>query len=376
MISVYLARVLSLSRGCSGLLWSIVLREVLSVSMKSSFQRLSLRTPFSCIYPSKQDDYGNCVDFQNQKWVLHGPKTLLMTSFVVSIIGGCCIFVLMGRGSRAKKNNSTHGAIEWFKGHSMAGAMALALIYFLVNAYLQFIQYEQRTEPIASMLIDFARTKPQGLGDYIVLTVILRNKHIYAVSGAASETYFKVWGWIFYILFTVSDLASAIGDLYTRTNLVIEIGNKGVETSYSKIIPSYVDSILSAFDTVAYALIVLAGVYFVTVAFKFKLTGRDKTYKRYLYFYTVASVAFLIRSIPGLVFCIISDWFSWTRTYRMNLLDSMVYAVTTVTIFTAWTELARTPINAHSPGEDFRHSPLPHVEEYKQANTQWSSVNL
>lgn len=227
------------------------------------------------------------------------------------------------------------------------------------------------------MLIDFARTKPQGLGDYIILTVILRNKHIYAVSGASSETYFNVCRKIFFVLFTASDLASAIGDIYTRIKLVVEVGEKGAHVTYFDVIPHWVDTLLSSFDTVAYALILLAGVYFVTVAFKFKLTDRGKEYKRYLRYYTITSVAFLIRAIPGLVFCIISEWFDWTRTYGMNLLNSTVYAITTVIIFTAWTELTRSPIDTENPsGGNSIDLAAPNMVDHKQANTQWASVNL
>ena len=179
--------------------------------------------------------------------------------------------------------------------------------YFIVDAYLRFLQFQQQSLPISNILFDLARTKPKGAGDYIVLTVILFNDNIHTINGTHNEKYFRVCRKIFFILFTLSDLASAIGDIYEKAILVIDIGTKGASLTYLEVIPQYVTTILSSFDTVAYGLICLAGIYFVMVAVKSKARNTNKISKQYLRYFTIAAVAFFVRSIPGLVLCIISE---------------------------------------------------------------------
>lgn len=221
--------------------------------------------------------------------------------------------------------------------------------YFIVDAYLRFLQFQQRSLKIGSLLLDLARTKPKGASDYIVLIVILFNNNIHTINGTANEKYFKVCRKIFFWLFTVSDLASAVGDIYTKATLAIEIGSKGDSIKYFEVIPHYVTTILSSFDTAAYGLVCLAGIYFISVALKSKARNRNKISKQYLRYFALTAVAFFIRSIPGLVLCIISEWFGWTRSYAMDLLDNTLYAVTTCMIFYFWTRLAKTPIDEESP---------------------------
>ena len=221
--------------------------------------------------------------------------------------------------------------------------------YFVVDAYLRFLQFQQRSLKISSILLDLARTKPKGASDYIVLTVILFNNNIHTINGTDNVKYFKVCRKIFYVVFTLSDLASAIGDIYIRATLAIEIRSKGDSIQYFEVIPHYVATILSSFDTLAYGLICLAGIYFIMVAMKSKALDQDKISKQYLRYFTMTVVAFVIRSIPGMVFCIISEWFGWTKTYGMDLLDNTVYAVTTCMIFYFWTRVAKTPIDMENP---------------------------
>lgn len=168
------------------------------------------------------------------------------------------------------------------------------------------------------------------------------------MNGTHNERKFKVCRKTFFILFTLSDLASAIGDIYEKAILVIDIGTKGASLTYLEVIPHYVTTILSSFDTLAYGLICLAGMYFILVAMKSKARNRNKISKQYLRYFTIAAVAFFVRSIPGLVLCIISEWFGWTKTYGMDLLDNTIYAVTTCMIFYFWTRLAKTPIDGDS----------------------------
>ena len=235
--------------------------------------------------------------------------------------------------------------------------------YFIVDAYLRFLQFQQRSLDIESLLLDLARTKPKGAGDYIVLMVILSNNNIHTINGTDNEKYFKVCRKAFLLLFTVSDLASAVGDIYTRATLANEIGSKGDSIKYLEVIPHYVTTILSSFDTLSYGLTCLAGIYFITVALKSKARNRDKISTGYLRYFTLTAVAFLIRSIPGLVLCILSEWFGWTRTYGMDLLDNTIYAVTTCMIFYFWTRLAKTPIDTECPKAEYEQTNFIHSTE-------------
>jgi hypothetical protein len=196
---------------------------------------------------------------------------------------------------------------------------------------------------IGAIYIEFGRSKPRGLSDWIVLNVILFNKHIFAMSGASSESYFLFFRGAFAVVFTLSDLASSIGDIYTKVLLVLRIESKGGTLTLDKVIPPYVNTALTSFDTAAYGLYFLAGVYFLSVLYKYKVRGREKIHKRYLAYYTLTSIAFTARAIPGLVLSVMTDWFTFRRTYAMAFLDCVIYAAMTSILFFAWTRLAKNP---------------------------------
>lgn len=83
---------------------------------------------FSCDPPlSVRDDYGNCIDFVNEKWVLQGPKTLLLAGFIVSVLAACWTVVFFGSEGRARKKSTSADKEGWFKKHSIKAAMAFAL---------------------------------------------------------------------------------------------------------------------------------------------------------------------------------------------------------------------------------------------------------
>ncbi len=96
--------------------------------MESAHHLFSRGEHFSCNPPlSVRDNYGNCIDFVNQKWDLQGPKTLLLAGFIVSVLAGCWTLVFTGSEGRAKKRTSSSETEGWFKRHSINGAMVFAL---------------------------------------------------------------------------------------------------------------------------------------------------------------------------------------------------------------------------------------------------------
>ena len=70
---------------------------------------------------------GTVSIFVNEKWVLQGPKTLLLAGFIVSVLAGCWTLVFFGSEGRARKRVSSSDTEAWFKKHSIKVAMAFAL---------------------------------------------------------------------------------------------------------------------------------------------------------------------------------------------------------------------------------------------------------
>ena len=104
------------------------LRYLGIVGMASSHLLFPRRAHFSCNPPfSVEDDYGNCIDFVNQKWDLQGPKTLLLAGLIVSVLAGCWTLVFFGTEGRAREQASSSSTQGWFKSHSIVLAMLFAL---------------------------------------------------------------------------------------------------------------------------------------------------------------------------------------------------------------------------------------------------------
>ena len=92
-----------------------------------------------------------------------------------------------------------------------------------------------------------------------------------------------------------------------------------------------------------YGLMTVAGIYGTIIASGFETEGKHSGFHKYRRYWSVLIVAFLTRSMLGLAFVMIFDWFNMDPYDLLSMIYAIIYSATTIVIFFCICRIVKIP---------------------------------
>ncbi|KIY03456.1 uncharacterized protein Z520_00147 [Fonsecaea multimorphosa CBS 102226] len=319
---------------------------------------------------------GNTVDVAAQVIHLEGRPTLLFISFLAACIGFVSvllIFISSFIGRPPKENGlwfrKNHGLKGW---SSLSGIMILTLLFFLADAVFRFLRYRHYTVDIVYLWAEEVRDKPQSIAEFWLFILIFASCEEAAQLGnVAQRGGMRVLGqtarWVIVILAMLAFLAGLGVDLAHKYFLVNALdpsssGSAEDPDGSSCRTLTTANTILIGVSIGVYGVMTVAGIYGTIIALAASDDpgdGKHHGIQKYRRYWSALIVAFLARSMLGLAFVIIFDWFDMGPYDMFSMIYAIVYAATTAVMFFCIAGLIRIPNPFMDQEEEEEEMPLP-----------------